>query len=382
VPREKIPGEMLNRKIMLKMMNAIQENYPPYNLTRLSEILDIADSTLEKYFNLIRDRSFASPVVDFSRKLLNLKYVMAIIKGKWLESSPLKDYWLVGRFHTSLGTVLGYFFPVNDINAINDLKNSINAEIYQFDDMYNSRPNWLYYYDEKNDKLYDIDKIYKMLDNHPPINYEIKNPLRKPDALDVLILAALGFDAIGNYRLLIDAFKGPSPLRRFKPFSSFKYHLSHAKLYSRGGAFLPKVGLNSFNLRLKESMPFTSGYILLRGSNKNIRDIFKRLLAFPFVGQILLGDNVIYFNYVIDSRYFDITIVNEYKQYSWDEVIQFNLQGHDIKERYILPFREYNPILKDWVPNSNLEEIARRKVKLSEFEEWYNKHYLKTKENQ
>jgi len=63
-------------------------------------------------------------------------------------------------------------------------------------------------------------------------------------------------------------------------------------------------------------------------------------------------------------------------------VIQFNLQGHDIKERYILPFREYNPILKDWVPNSNLEEIARRKVKLSEFEEWYNKHYLKTKENQ
>ncbi|MGC8566828.1 MAG: hypothetical protein ACP5I6_00250 [Caldisphaera sp.] len=379
---EKIPGKMLNRKIMMKLMNAIQESKPPYNLTRMAELMDMPDSTLESYFRLLKDNKFATVALDFSRKLLNLKYVIAIIKGKWLDSSPLKDYWLVGRFHTSIGTILTYYFPSNESESINSLKEITNADVYQFYDVYNSRPDWLYYYDEENDKLYDIDKIYKMIDNHPPINYEIPDPHRKPDALDVLILAALGANALDNYRLLIEAFKGPSPIRKFKPFSSFNYHLNHSKLYSRGGAFLPKVGLNSFNLRLSEPMPFTSGYILLRGTNKNIQYIFKRLLAFPFVGQILVGDNVIYFNYVIHVKYFDTTIVNEYKQYDWDEVLQFNLMGHDVKERYLLPFREYNPVLKEWIPNSNLEEIARRKLRLSEFENWYNKHYLKNIENQ
>ncbi|MGC9135151.1 hypothetical protein [Caldisphaera sp.] len=377
---EKIPGKMLNRKTMLKIMNTIQENTPPYSLTRLSELMNIPDSTLENYYRILRNSKFTTIVLDFSRRLIRLRFVLGIIRGKWMESSPLKEYWLIGRMFSSIGTILHYYFPYNEKEAINKLKEITNENVYVFNEMYNSRPNWLYYYDEKNDKLYNIDKMYKMIDGHPPINVEVPDPKRKPDALDVLILAALSANAIDNYRLLVDAFKGPSPLKRFKPFSSFKYHLNHSKLYSRGGAFLPKVGLNSFNLRLNEPMPFTSGYILLKGSNKSVRDIFKRLLAFPYIGQIVLGDNVIYFNYVIHVKYFDTTIVNEYRQYNWDEVIQYNLLGRDIKERYLLPFREYNPLLKEWVPNSNLEEIARRKVKLSEFEKWYNEHYLKNEQ--
>ncbi|AFZ70553.1 hypothetical protein Calag_0812 [Caldisphaera lagunensis DSM 15908] len=285
----------------------------------------------------------------------------------------------MGRFHTSIGTILNYYFPINEKEAIEKLNEIANGSVYQFDDMYISRPNWLYYYDSQNDKLYDINTIYKMLDSHPPINIDIPDPGRRPDALDVLILSALGANAIDNYRLLIEAFKGPSPIKKFKPYSSFRFHLKHANLYSRGGAFLPKIGLNSFNLRLDEPMPFTSGYVLLKGSSKNIRSLFKRLLAFPFVGQIFLGSNSIYFNYVIHTNYFDTTIVNEYRQYDWDEIIQFNLLGRDIKERYLLPFREYDPILKQWIPNSNLDEIVRKKAKLSDFEKWYNEHYLNEK---
>jgi response regulator of citrate/malate metabolism len=92
VEEERIPGKMLDRKIMLKIMNAIQENTPPYSLTRLAELVEIADSTLENYYRILKNEKLATIVLDFSRKLIRLRFVLGIVRGKWLDYSPLKEY--------------------------------------------------------------------------------------------------------------------------------------------------------------------------------------------------------------------------------------------------------------------------------------------------
>lgn len=67
---------------MLKLMNAIQENKPPYSLTRLADYMDVPDSTLEPYFRLLRDNKFATVVLDFSRKIFRIKINICYCKRK------------------------------------------------------------------------------------------------------------------------------------------------------------------------------------------------------------------------------------------------------------------------------------------------------------
>ncbi|MCE4608610.1 MAG: hypothetical protein F7B61_06625 [Caldisphaeraceae archaeon] len=376
--KKQLLNPRLNRRTMLAAMNKIHEMMPPYTLTKISDALGVADSTFEPYFDLLKTFGFTRVVLDYSRRALGLKVVVAIVNGKRLESAPLKEYWLLGRFYTSIGTVLHYYLPAEDEEPLERLRNELkDAKIYVFDETYITKPNWLYYYDKDKDKLYDIDVIYKMLDDHPPIDVSDKEPTRKPDATDIIIIAFLGDNALRNYDMLLDAFKGPSPLRRMKPIVSFKAHMKHVIQFARGGRFLPLVKLNSFLLRYNEFMPFTAGYVLLKGSKKDVRDIFRRLMTFPFVGQISVGEDAIYFNYVIDVRYFDFTIVREYMNYKWDEVTYFSLLGRDIAERYVIPFKEYDPVSKSWVTKSDFPLGAKAKEKLDEFERWYNAYYSK-----
>ncbi|MEB3797252.1 MAG: hypothetical protein G5Z42_00340, partial [Caldisphaeraceae archaeon] len=113
----------LNRRTMLAAMNKIHEMMPPYTLTKISDALNIADSTFEPYFDLLKTFGFARVVLDYSRRALGLKVVIAIVNGKRLESAPLKDYWLLGRFYTSIGTVLHYYLPAEDEEPLERLRN-------------------------------------------------------------------------------------------------------------------------------------------------------------------------------------------------------------------------------------------------------------------